>query len=166
MSKYVLNDTALRSWWLVPRACITDIRGEHRKIRSLSQQEFELLKKCDGLCDLEETELMHSLLKRHMIRPALEGETADPYLLHRSYDNRYVLNMGINITERCNFNCLHCYEAVDNEILREEMSLENCRKLLEEAASCGIQNIKITGGEPLMHPDFMEIVRCVCIKME
>ena len=128
---------------------------------STLQEEFEQLKKCDGLCDLEETQLTRSLLEKQWIRPAKEGETTDPYLLHRSYDNRYVLNMGINITERCNFNCLHCYEAVDNEILREEMSLENCRKLLEEAASCGIQNIKITGGEPLMHPDFMEIVRCV-----
>ena len=161
MSKYVLNNVALRTWWLVPRALITDIRGEHRGIRSLSREAFEQLKKCDGLCDLEETQLTRSLLEKQWIRPAKEGETTDPYLLHRSYDNRYVLNMGINITERCNFNCLHCYEAVDNEILREEMSLENCRKLLEEAASCGIQNIKITGGEPLMHPDFMEIVRCV-----
>lgn len=69
--------------------------------------------------------------------------------------------MVINITERCNFNCLHCYEAVDNEIPRNEMSLENVRKLLKEAADCGIQNIKITGGEPLIHKDFLEIVKSV-----
>ena len=101
------------------------------------------------------------LLARGLIRPAKDGEETEEFLKLREYNNRYVLNMGINITERCNFNCLHCYEAVDNGIPRNEMSLENVRKLLKEAADCGIQNIKITGGEPLIHKDFLEIVKSV-----
>ena len=158
---YVLNNTALRSWWLVPRAVVTEIGSEHRSVSSVTKEEFEFLQKCDGQTQLPETELTKKLLERKLIRPASDGERNDPYLEYRSYENRYVLNMGINITERCNFNCLHCYEAVDNQIPRSEMSLTDCRKLLKEAADCGIQNIKLTGGEPLIHKDFMKIVESV-----
>ena len=161
MGTYVLNNTALRSWWLLPRAIVTGIGKEHRSVLSVSKEEFEFLKKCDGQTELSESELTKMLLARGLIRAAAKGERNEPYLDHRSYENRYVLNMGINITERCNFNCLHCYEAVDNQIPRSEMSLSDCRKLLKEAADCGIQNIKITGGEPLIHKHFPDIVKSV-----
>ena len=161
MGVYILNNTALRSWWLVPRSIVRYIGEEHRIVESVTKEEFEFLKKCDGQTDLPETALSKSFLDRGLIRTAEDGGKNDPYLEYRAYDNRYVLNMGINITERCNFNCLHCYEAVDNQIPRSEMSLSDCRKLLKEAADCGIQNIKITGGEPLIHKDFRDIFKSV-----
>ncbi len=161
MAVYVLNDTALRSWWMLQRAVVKNISGEQRSVASVSKEEFDLLLKCDGQTMIPESELSKNLLERRLIRVAEDGERNDPYLDHRSYDNRCVPNMGINITERCNFNCLHCYEAVDNQIPRSEMSLSSCRELLKEAADCGIQNIKITGGEPLIHKDFMDIAKSV-----
>lgn len=161
MAKYVPDRTALRSWWLVPYACVAGIGTEQRRVRSIRKEEFDLLCLCDGKTDLPESELLSSLLKRKRIRPAKDGETADPFLLPREYENRCVPCMGINITEKCNFNCLHCYEAADNDIPRAEMAFEDCKRLLREARDCGIQNVKITGGEPLMHRDFLKIVRCV-----
>lgn len=161
MSKYVLNHTALRSWWLADRACVTGIGGLERSIIPLSKEEFDLMMNCDGEVEIEDSELVRSLSARRLIRPAKNDERTDPYLLHKSYKNRYVRDMGLNITERCNFNCLHCYEATDNQILRNEMPFEKCESLIRQAAACGIQNVKITGGEPLMHPDFMKIIRCV-----
>jgi len=160
-NRYVLNNIALRSWWLVPRAIIRGIGEEHRFANSVSQEEFELLKACDGKTALPPSDVLSGLEQRKLIRPAKEGEETEEFLKHRTYQNRYVPNMGINITERCNFNCLHCYEAVDNQIPRHEMSLERCQSLLKEAKECGIQNIKITGGEPLIHKDFLEIFKCV-----
>ena len=50
--RFVLNNIALRSWWLVPRAYIGGIGGEHRYARSLTQDEFDLLKSCDGKTDI------------------------------------------------------------------------------------------------------------------
>lgn len=161
MAVYVLNNAALRSWWMLPRAVVKNINGEHRNVLSVSKDEFDLLLKCDGQTMIPESDLSKRLLERGLIRVAADGERNDPYLIHCTYDNRCVPNMGINITERCNFNCLHCYEAVDNQIPRSEMSLSSCRELLKEAADCGIQNIKLTGGEPLIHKDFMDIVKSV-----
>ena len=42
---YVLNNTALRSWWLVPRAVVTEIGSEHRSVSSVTKEEFEFLQK-------------------------------------------------------------------------------------------------------------------------
>ena len=140
---------------------MTGIGEEQRTVKSLTRDDFELLKLCDGKTPVPVSAATEDLMKRKLIRPAKEGEETDPFLLLREYKNRYFLNMGLNITERCNFNCLHCYEAVDNQISRSEMSLSDCRKLLREARDCGIQNIKITGGEPLIHPDFLTILKSV-----
>lgn len=159
--RFVLNHIALRSWWLAPRAYVTGIGEEQRTVKSLTRDDFELLKLCDGKTPVPVSAATEDLMKRKLIRPAKEGEETDPFLMLREYKNRYFLNMDLNITERCNFNCLHCYEAVDNQISRSEMSLSDCRKLLREARDCGIQNIKITGGEPLIHPDFLTILKSV-----
>ncbi len=140
---------------------MTGIGEEQRTVKSLTRDDFELLKLCDGKTPVPVSAATEDLMKRKLIRPAMEGEETDPFLMLREYKNRYFLNMDLNITERCNFNCLHCYEAVDNQISRSEMSLSDCRKLLREARNCGIQNIKITGGEPLIHPDFLTILKSV-----
>ncbi len=140
---------------------MTGIGEEQRTVKSLTRDDFELLKLCDGKTPVPVSAATEDLMKRKLIRPAKEGEETDPFLMLREYKNRYFLNMDLNITERCNFNCLHCYEAVDNQISRSEMSLSDCRKLLREARDCGIQNIKITGGEPLIHPDFLTILKSV-----
>lgn len=140
---------------------MTGIGEEQRTVKSLTRDDFELLRLCDGKTPVPVSAATEDLMKRKLIRPAKEGEETDPFLMLREYKNRYFLNMDLNITERCNFNCLHCYEAVDNQISRSEMSLSDCRKLLREARDCGIQNIKITGGEPLIHPDFLTILKSV-----
>jgi len=140
---------------------VTGIGEEQRTVKSLTRDDFELLRLCDGKTPVPVSAATEDLMKRKLIRPAKEGEETDPFLMLREYKNRYFLNMDLNITERCNFNCLHCYEAVDNQISRSEMSLSDCRKLLREARDCGIQNIKITGGEPLIHPDFLTILKSV-----
>ena len=160
-NRYVLNNIALRSWWLAPRAYIYGLGEITRMPHPLTQEEFDILKECDGRSKLPPSGVLEDLLERKLIRPAKEGEETDEFLKHRSYENRCVPKMGINITERCNFNCLHCYEAVDNEMPRGELSLEECRRLLKEAAECGIQNIMLTGGEPMLHKDFMDIIRSV-----
>ena len=158
---YVLNNTALRSWWLAKRVVIRGFGSEHRIADSVSKEEFDLLLQCDGKTALPESETLRQLEERGMIRRASEGEETDQFLKLKIYENRYVPDMGINITERCNYNCRHCYEAVDNDIPRSEMPFDQCRKLLAEARDCGIQNIKITGGEPMMHRNFPDIVKCV-----
>ena len=43
--------------------------------------------------------------------------------------------------------------------MMEEFTWEQCLNLLDECVRCGIQTVTLTGGEPMLHPRFMDIVR-------
>ena len=69
-------------------------------------------------------------------------------------------HLDIELTERCNNNCLHCYinrPAGDEKSRRREMSAARVGEILREAASLGCLGVRFTGGEPLLRDDFEEI---------
>ena len=68
--------------------------------------------------------------------------------------------LDIELTERCNNNCVHCYinrPAGDIEAKRRELSTEEIQDILRQAASIGFLNVRFTGGEPLLREDFEEL---------
>lgn len=62
---------------------------------------------------------------------------------------------GIDITERCNLKCAHCYIAYDPT--KKEMISEEIRRILDEITDAGCLWFLITGGEPLVRDDFLDI---------
>jgi len=69
-------------------------------------------------------------------------------------------SLDIELTERCNCNCIHCYinlPADDRNALRRELSTEEVKEILRQAASLGCLRLRLTGGEPLLREDFSEI---------
>lgn len=153
---YILNPRyALRSWWLVPHAYYTVNKPYAKK---LSEEDFEFLKLCDGLHNLPKDERAEELIRRRMIAPCEKGEfTLSEWQRHMDCENRYVPHVMISLTGRCNFNCLHCFNAADNAALQSELPKELLDRLLDEARDCGVHGIILTGGEPMMHPNFREI---------
>jgi len=68
--------------------------------------------------------------------------------------------LDIELTERCNLFCPHCYirrDFFDQEASNDEMSTDFVKKLLREAASLGCSGVRFTGGDPLVRRDFSEI---------
>lgn len=64
------------------------------------------------------------------------------------------------LTERCNNNCRHCYinrPENDANALASEQSTDTIKALLHEAADLGCMTVRLTGGEPLLRPDFSDI---------
>ncbi len=73
---------------------------------------------------------------------------------------RIPLDASIDLTYRCNNNCLHCYcnlPAHDAAARHNELSTEEIKKLFDDLASLGTLWLLITGGEPLLRKDFDEI---------
>ena len=66
--------------------------------------------------------------------------------------------MNFMITGKCNYNCLHCFNAADNAPLMTEWSFDEVISLLDQARDCGVNAFTITGGEPMLHPRFMDIL--------
>ena len=73
---------------------------------------------------------------------------------------RYPLSASIELTERCNLNCVHCYinqPANSQSAKAREMSTEQVKFVLDQMAEAGTLFLMITGGEVLLRPDFEEI---------
>jgi SynChlorMet cassette radical SAM/SPASM protein ScmF len=70
----------------------------------------------------------------------------------------------VYLTEGCNLACYHCWLApsFDPDGTRHSnLSLENFETILQEAKPLGLQSVKLTGGEPLLHPHFLELLQMI-----
>ena len=63
----------------------------------------------------------------------------------------------IEITNKCNLSCLHCFNN-SGEPLSDELTTEEICSLIDVLSSMGVHRLTLTGGEPLVHPDLFEIV--------
>lgn len=73
---------------------------------------------------------------------------------------RVPLSFTLEITARCNNDCGHCYinlPAGDSDARAEELSLAQILRIAEQAVDMGAMWCLITGGEPLLRPDFADI---------
>lgn len=64
-----------------------------------------------------------------------------------------------NITRRCNLHCMHCYSNSESKFYDGEMSFDECREVIDDLASFGVPALLLSGGEPMMHPEFFAIAR-------
>ncbi|MEM1607169.1 MAG: GTP 3',8-cyclase MoaA [Candidatus Bathyarchaeia archaeon] len=72
---------------------------------------------------------------------------------------RPVENLRISVTQRCNFKCIYCHREGQLDSSEMELSAEEIERIVRVAASLGIYGVKLTGGEPLLRRDIVEIVR-------
>lgn len=81
-------------------------------------------------------------------------------LLVDSYGRR-IKSMRISITDKCNFRCTYCMPAEGLPWLNkaEILSYEEIVRVTRVAASIGIEQIRLTGGEPLVRRDVPELVQ-------
>jgi len=66
------------------------------------------------------------------------------------------LTAMIEIADRCNEVCVHCYQVQGQ---KGEMTTEQLFDVLDELARIGVLFLTISGGEATLRPDFLAIVR-------
>ncbi len=75
---------------------------------------------------------------------------------------RVPITATLELTRRCNNHCVHCYTnlpANDPEQLSVELDLEAYGHLFDELVELGTIWVLLTGGEPFLRPDFLEIYK-------
>lgn len=68
------------------------------------------------------------------------------------------------LTSGCNLACRHCWLAptrARDGASAGGLSLERIRQVLDEAVPLGLTSVKLTGGEPLLHPQLSEVLSIV-----
>ena len=73
---------------------------------------------------------------------------------------RRIASLRISVTDKCNFRCTYCMPAEGLEWLcRDEiLSFEEIERLTRIFASLGIEEVRLTGGEPLVRRDLPVLV--------
>jgi len=73
---------------------------------------------------------------------------------------RFPLNGFLELTERCNLSCVHCYinQPANSQAVRAaELSTQQVKSILDQMAKAGVLFLTMTGGEILLRSDFTEI---------
>jgi MoaA/NifB/PqqE/SkfB family radical SAM enzyme len=72
---------------------------------------------------------------------------------------RIPLRGNLDLTYRCNNNCRHCWLRMppSSPESRKELSLDEIKDIVDEARKMGCRHWRISGGEPMLRPDFAEI---------
>ena len=72
---------------------------------------------------------------------------------------RPTLNLRVSLTQRCNLRCPYCHrEGQTSGSGLREMTAPEVVRIVSVAVGLGINRVKLTGGEPLLRSDIVEIV--------
>ncbi|HMJ36062.1 MAG TPA: GTP 3',8-cyclase MoaA [Baekduia sp.] len=75
--------------------------------------------------------------------------------LHDGHGRR-ISDLRVSVTDRCNFRCQYCMPAEGLPWLEraEVLSFEEIERLVTLLAQMGVEELRLTGGEPLVRRDF------------
>jgi radical SAM protein with 4Fe4S-binding SPASM domain len=149
--KYFLSGESVLKWLETPS--VYHVRKDD--LYELDPESFGFLKNCasDAGGDAEQSEfidycLAEGILTRDKVslrRPSLI-KSPEPSL-------RY---LELQITDRCNLRCGHCYIGEKKENF-SELSVNQIRNILKEFEDIQGLRVLISGGEPLIHSRFEEL---------
>ncbi|MEA2217466.1 MAG: 3,8-cyclase [Solirubrobacteraceae bacterium] len=74
----------------------------------------------------------------------------------RDGHGRFIRDVRVSVTDRCNFRCQYCMPAEGLPWLERDqvLSFEEIERLVRVLASMGVCDVRLTGGEPLVRRDF------------
>jgi GTP 3',8-cyclase len=74
--------------------------------------------------------------------------------------NREIKSVRVSVTDKCNFRCTYCMPAEGLEWLGRDqiLSFEEIARLVRVLAQLGVDEVRLTGGEPLVRRDLPVLV--------
>ncbi|GAB6134496.1 radical SAM protein [Thermococcus prieurii] len=150
-------------------------RGNIKRIVNLDAA--YVLRMCDGKRKASEItdSLAHSKEERHKILEFLLTAIKNGDVIVSDIpinvpvevaEHDYILpsHVVFELTENCNLNCAHCYRIKERVPLY--MPFEAFKKIIDFLSGHLLVGTELTGGEPTLHPDFVEIVRYAAERLE
>ncbi|KKT61323.1 MAG: putative molybdenum cofactor biosynthesis protein A [Candidatus Giovannonibacteria bacterium GW2011_GWA2_44_26] len=68
-------------------------------------------------------------------------------------------DLRVSITAECNMRCTYCHNEGQGDFRADFMSLETLKSIVKMGLRHGINKVRLTGGEPLMHPQVFEMIK-------
>src|SRR5659263_250648 len=67
--------------------------------------------------------------------------------------------VAFEVTRNCILNCKHCRATASKQCSADELTTEECKKVIDSIALMGEAVIILTGGEPMLREDIYEIAK-------
>ncbi|MFO0664194.1 MAG: radical SAM protein [Polyangiaceae bacterium] len=67
-------------------------------------------------------------------------------------------SVRISLTDRCDLACVYCRPHRHERYLEERLDLDSWKSMVRGLVRAGIRRVRITGGEPLLHPQLLDMV--------
>jgi cyclic pyranopterin phosphate synthase len=82
------------------------------------------------------------------------GPLVDPFGRVHTY-------LRVSVTDRCNYRCVYCLPAEGVQFMqrREVLRYEEIARLVGLFAAMGVERVRLTGGEPTVRKDLVQLVR-------
>jgi MoaA/NifB/PqqE/SkfB family radical SAM enzyme len=71
--------------------------------------------------------------------------------------------LTLEITQKCLNNCIYC-SSYSNKDSKHKMQLDKIKSIIDECKELGFTYINLSGGEPFLHKDIIEIVKYISSK--
>ena len=102
-------------------------------------------------------QVLTSLVENGLGSWSTEFSRVEDFQRYRKAECNCTQSIHWSITGRCNMRCRHCYlDAPD--ALYGEMSLDECIRIMDQMVEANISCVSITGGEPLVRPDWEQFI--------
>ncbi len=79
---------------------------------------------------------------------------------------RRITYIRFSVTPRCNFDCIYCSSHISESAKSREFNIEDIAFLFNTASQLGIKKVRLTGGEPLIRRDIVDVVKRIKANQE
>ncbi len=73
--------------------------------------------------------------------------------------NNVMSSAYFHVTSKCNLHCVGCYSDEKDRNSKIDLTTEQCYKILDNLRSSGVEQVVISGGEPLLRGDLEDILK-------
>lgn len=129
----------------------------------INKKASELLKKLDGTIEIgkftyEEQGFIKNAINKKIVKNQKTRCRHSMTTLEEGIRHSRPLRFAwLEITSKCNQNCLHCFMGKDLNAF-EPYRLDDICIFIKTMHTLGISQLILTGGEPTLHPEFKEIL--------
>lgn len=86
--------------------------------------------------------------------PARPEPLRDPH-------GRLIDYLRVSVTSRCDLRCVYCTPGARRRSEAQSLRDEDILRVVQAAARLGLRRVRLTGGEPTLHPGLMELIRAI-----
>jgi radical SAM protein with 4Fe4S-binding SPASM domain len=152
---------ALRGWKGLPYALLDTVT---LGVRVLDAREFSVFEMFTGDIDMDLV-ILDDEQKKCLDRAAVDGFVSfseqpapvTPWQRYRVSEGGYINSLLWSITGACDQACRHCYMGAGHHQY-PDLSTRQCLDIVRQMEEANIAGVELSGGEPLLRPDFWQIV--------